>query len=209
MIEVKIPMEIEEYQGKVLMGMSVRQLLFAGIAVTCATPTFLLLKNINQDLAVYAAMAVALPAALLGFVKKDGYTFDKYFKIWIKANFNKAERTYLTDTEKADIPLEILEYRKAKLEVDREELIGEEENKVESTKSIDKKTERNKRKVRKTTKREYSLAQVTTQDAKRKRKAALKSIKAARRKLKKGEFKEEEKTEKGGSTEVGTADDKI
>ena len=197
MISVKIPMEIEDYQGKIIMGLSGRQLIFGSLAIGCAVPMYFLLKNVNQDVAIYGAMLAAAPAGLIGFVKKDGYTFDKYSKVWFKANFCKAERSYSSEeNETEDVPIEILKYYDVYNEVKKEELAEQmavsEQNEKGGKKVVSrngkgkKESKKGKRESRTT---EYSTVEITEKSRKRKRKAALQSIKAKRRSLKEAKRK--------------------
>lgn len=88
-IEVRVPEEIKDYKENIIAGLSVRQLICGGIALLCGIPTFLLLKNINMDIATYATMLVVVPAFCVGFIKKDGYTFENYIKIRMRSYFVK------------------------------------------------------------------------------------------------------------------------
>ena len=193
MIEVKVPMEIEDYKGKIIAGLSLRQLIFGGIAIGCGTPVFFLLKDFNQDIALYAAMLTALPSGLMGFVKKDGHTFDELIKIYLYAFTRPSKRTYCPEEDVSEVPVEILKYRGIKTEKTSE---GEEKQNVKREKTTAKRT---KIKARS----EFSLVKVTEKGSERKRKAVYKAIKAKRRSLKKAKRKKEKEAEKRSSTTFG------
>jgi hypothetical protein len=91
-IEVRVPEEIKDYKESIIAGLSIRQLACGAVAFGCGVPTFLLLRNINMDLATYATMAAVVPAFCIGFIRKGGYTFEKYLKIKLKAVFGKNKR---------------------------------------------------------------------------------------------------------------------
>ena len=110
-IEVRVPEEIADYKESIIAGLSIRQLVCGGIALLCGVPTFLLLKNINSDLATYATMIVTIPAFCLGFIKKDGYNFETFLKIKLYAFFSKNQRGYETNIEKNILPIEVEQYR--------------------------------------------------------------------------------------------------
>lgn len=168
-IEVRVPEEIKDYKESIVAGLSIRQLACGAIAIGCGIPTFLLLRNINNDIATYATMAVTAPAFCVGFIKKNGYTFEKYIKIKFKAMFGRNKRTYET---KGNLPpIEVEEYReilqKAE-ETEKDE--GVKKNKG-GTKIVKKK------RVSAKAARESEIIEISTQSDARKRKAAYKAIK--------------------------------
>ena len=180
-IEVRVPEEIKDYKESIVAGLSIRQLACGGVALGCGIPTFLLLRNINMDLATYATMVVVIPAFCVGFIKKGGYTFEKYIKIKIRAAFGKNKRTYET---KGDAPpIEVEEYRAYYQQLAAEQAKTEENgtNKKEVVKNIHSKGKRNSKKAQRKDKREYEIAEITAQSLKRTRKTAYKAIKTAGR----------------------------
>ncbi len=180
-IEVRVPEEIADYKESIIAGLSIRQLVCGGIALICGVPTFLLLRNINSDLATYATMVITIPAFCLGFIKKDGYNFETFLKIKLYSFFSKNQRGYETNVEENILPVEVEQYRQT-----IEEMIAEEEKesmqqgKKRGDKRVLSKTEqRHKSKNKRKTKPEYDLVEITKKGTERKRKAAYKSIKAA------------------------------
>ena len=192
-IEVRVPEEIKDYKESIVAGLSIRQLLCGGVALLTAVPTFLLLRNIDQDLATYATMAVVVPAFCIGFIKKDGYNFETYIKIRMRSFFGKSKRTYETDLIKNIVPYELEEYADICEEIS--ENIKEYENE-RGDKSV-----RKKHKTKRENRAEYELVEVTEKSIKRKRKAAYKSIKAATRTNRTKKQEEKEKTESRSCTE--------
>jgi hypothetical protein len=118
-IEVRVPDEIMDYKESIIAGLSIRQLVCGGVALLCGVPTFFLLKGISEDLAMYTTMAVVAPAFLIGFIKKDGYTFEKYAKIRIYNFLSKSKRGYETNPQDS-LPIEHEEYRQIVMEQLRE-----------------------------------------------------------------------------------------
>ena len=192
-IEVRVPEEIKDYKESIVAGLSIRQLLCGGVALLTAVPTFLLLRNIDQDLATYATMAVVVPAFCIGFIKKDGYNFETYIKIRMRSFFGKSKRTYETDLIKNIVPYELEEYADICEEIS--ENIKEYKNE-RGDKSVQK-----KHKTKRENRAEYELVEVTEKSIKRKRKAAYKSIKAATRTNRTKKQEEKEKTESRSCTE--------
>lgn len=173
-IEVRVPEEIMDYKESIIMGLSLRQLICGSIALGVGIPTFFLLKDINEDLATYATMIVVIPAFLVGFIKKDGYNFETYFKIRLYNFFAKAKRGYETELQNG-LPIESEEYR----------AIMQEKLKEESEKKGSEKVVRSNNKAKKSKNQyrpEFELIEVTKKSTKRKRKAAYKSLKAKARK---------------------------
>ena len=186
MIEVRVPDEIKDYKESIVAGLSIRQLVCGAIALGCGIPTFLLLKNFSNDLATYATMAVTVPAFCVGFIKKDGYTFEKYIKIRFKAMFGKSKRTYQT---KGNLPpVEVEEYReelqKYLAEKQLEELKERKSKKKMGGVRVAKKC------VSSNAKREAEIIEITTQSPERKRKAAFKAIKSTEKSRRKEEQKD-------------------
>ncbi|MBR1445392.1 MAG: PrgI family protein [Firmicutes bacterium] len=192
-IEVRVPEEIKDYKESIVAGLSIRQLLCGGVALLTAVPTFLLLRNIDQDLATYATMAVVVPAFCIGFIKKDGYNFETYIKIRMRSFFGKSKRTYETDLIKNIVPYELEEYADICEEIS--------ENIKEYKNERGDKSVRKKHKTKRENRAEYELVEVTEKSIKRKRKAAYKSIKAATRTNRTKKQEEKEKTESRSCTE--------
>ncbi len=200
-IEVRVPEEIADYKESIIAGLSIRQLVCGGIALLCGIPTFLLLRNINSDLATYATMIVTIPAFCLGFIKKDGYNFETFLKIKLYAFFSKNQRGYETNIEKNILPVEVEQYRQA-----IQEMMAEEEKEIihqgkkRGDKRVLSKTEqRHKSKNKGKAKPEYDLVEITKKGAERKRKTAYKSIKAATRNNRKEKQKKPKKAKSRGS----------
>lgn len=81
MITVRIPKEIRQYKEKLAFGLTARQMIATIIAVVVCVPTYLYGRKImGDDAASWIVIAVALPCAGIGFVKKNGMPFEKY--IW-------------------------------------------------------------------------------------------------------------------------------
>ncbi len=181
-IEVRVPEEIEDYKESIVAGLSVRQLVCSGIALLCGIPTFLLLKNINADLATYSTMIVVVPAFCVGFIKKDGYNFETYLKIRLYNLLSKPQRGYESNPDENVLPIEVEEYRAAIQVVQKEEIKQAASNankKKRGEKFVLFKKKCQNRKVKATARYEYDLAEISAKSIKRKRKAAYKSIKAA------------------------------
>jgi len=97
-LEVKIPKEITDYREKIIFGMSGRQLLCAAISVIICTITYIAVnKFIGDDLAGYLVLAEAMPIMGVGFVRINGFVFEKYMMIIIRHKLSKQTRIYKTE----------------------------------------------------------------------------------------------------------------
>ncbi|MBQ8940894.1 MAG: PrgI family protein [Firmicutes bacterium] len=190
-IEVRVPEEIKDYKESIIAGLSIRQLACGAVAFSCGVPTFLILRNINMDLATYATMAAVVPAFCIGFIKKGGYTFEKYLKIKLKAVLGVNKRKY--QTIGTSPPIEVEEYRAYYQELAAEQTKQEEQQKG-GHKIVRTKGERNTKKVQRKKQREYEIAEISKKGYKRARKAAYKAIKKSTGVDRKEKFKKEEKS---------------
>ena len=173
-IEVRVPEEIKDYKESIIAGLSIRQLACGAFAFGCGVPTFLLLRNINMDLATYATMVAVAPAFCVGFIRKGGYTFEKYLKIKLKAVFGRNKRKY--ETVGTAPPIEVEEFRAYYQALAAEQAKSEEQQKG-GNKVVHTKGERNTKKVQRKKQREYEIAEISKTSYKRARKAAYKAIK--------------------------------
>lgn len=89
-IEVRIPKEITEYKEKILFGLSIRQLICFSSAILLCVGTYILLVNflgLSKDIVSYIVIIEAMPLLAAGFIKKNGLTFEKYAKLFLKHKF--------------------------------------------------------------------------------------------------------------------------
>ena len=180
-IEVRVPEEISDYKESIVAGLSVRQLICGGAAFLCGIPTFMLLKDFNMDIATYATMIVVVPAFCVGFIKKDGYNFEHYLKIRLKAMFCKHKQSYETDPDANELPAEVEKYREAVQEYYRELEEAEENDRTSKKKGGSVHFKKKRKRNRSNHRNETDFIEVTKKSSKRARKAAFKSIKAKAR----------------------------
>lgn len=85
MIATKTNLEITEYKEKFFLGLSLRQLAcFAAAAMLAIATCFVCLHWLRMDMQVvsYIVMVEVLPFLGLGFIRRDGYPFEKLVKIY-------------------------------------------------------------------------------------------------------------------------------
>ena len=85
-IEVRINKEVRDYQESVFFGLSLRQLIFALLAVLVAVGVYFGLRNIvgSGDIGWMCILA-AFPFAMGGFFTYNGMTFEKFLLALIRS----------------------------------------------------------------------------------------------------------------------------
>ena len=85
-IEVRINKEVRDYQESVFFGLSLRQLIFALLAVLVAVGVYFGLRNIvgSGDVGWMCILA-AFPFAMGGFFTYNGMTFEKFLLALIRS----------------------------------------------------------------------------------------------------------------------------
>lgn len=92
-MEVKINKEIRQYTESIFFGLSLRQCICSLLACGIAVAIYFTLKPITNTTTVsWLCMAGAVPFALLGFVRYNGMTAEKFFMAWIKSEILMPKR---------------------------------------------------------------------------------------------------------------------
>jgi len=183
-IEVRIPKEITEYQEKLLFGLSIRQLICFAIAIILGVATYYFGSMfLGSDFASYLVIVEAIPVFAIGFVRKNGFTFEKYAALMFRHKFGTHKRYY-----------------KTKLEID-EILIEKGDSKNDSAIQKARKTNKNKR--------ECQIFEVGAKSRKRKSKEAIREIKAARKEFKRAKQESFKSSKKRISPEDITGNYKV
>ena len=85
-MEVKINREIREYTESMFFGLSMRQFFFSVAACIIAVAVYFLLRPIlGMEVTSWVCILAAFPFALMGFVKYNGMTAEKFIWAWIKS----------------------------------------------------------------------------------------------------------------------------
>jgi len=108
MIEIRIPKEIREYQEKIFLGLSVRQVVAVAAMGLINIPLFFAINSFaGMQVAGFCIMPVAAIIGVFGFWRPSGMYFEEYAKMMITNNFIlPANRRYETENffqEVADI----------------------------------------------------------------------------------------------------------
>lgn len=199
-IEVRIPKEITEYKEKILFGLSIRQLICFSAAIVLSIGSYMLLTKVfylSMDAASYVIIIESIPLMAIGFVKKNGFPFEKYFALFLRHRIGRNKLLYRTE-------LLIDKITDPNKESERKSKYAWIFEKEEGAVSGQSKPNRREQKLNKTI-RECEIFTVTKAGRKAKSKAAIRKIKkarqdyrAAKRRLKK-EAKERSRSEIGST----------
>ena len=87
-MEIKINKEIRDYQESIFMGLSLRQFIFAVLAVGVAIGVYFGLRNVlGTETVSWLCVVAAFPFAILGFVKYHGMTAAQFIRAYIQSEF--------------------------------------------------------------------------------------------------------------------------
>ena len=85
-IEVRINKEVRDYQESIFFGLSLRQLVFALLAVLVAVGVYFGLRNIVSSGEIgWICVLAAFPFALGGFFTYNGMTFEQFLLAFIRS----------------------------------------------------------------------------------------------------------------------------
>lgn len=87
-MEVRINKEVRNYQESLFFGLSLRQLLFALLAVAVAVGVYFGLRPVlgNREIGWVCVLA-AFPFALGGFFQYNGMTLERFLLAYIRSEF--------------------------------------------------------------------------------------------------------------------------
>ena len=95
MIEVKIPAEIKAYKSKLVAGLSVRQILAIGGALTVCVPLGVFgYGHIESDTLTWMIILIVVPFAGWGFMTFKDMKFEEFMKAFLAFNFLPQRRVY-------------------------------------------------------------------------------------------------------------------
>lgn len=87
-MEVKINKDIREFSESIFFGLSLRQFIFSGLACIVAVILYFVLKPFfGIETLSWVCILAAVPFAVLGFVKYNGMTAEKFIVAFIKSEF--------------------------------------------------------------------------------------------------------------------------
>ena len=87
-MELRINKEIRDYTESMFFGLSLRQFFFSVLACGVAVGIYLGLNPIlGTETTSWLCIVAAFPFAVLGFLKYNGMTAEKFIAAWIKSTF--------------------------------------------------------------------------------------------------------------------------
>lgn len=85
-MDIRINKEFRDYSETIYFGLNMRQLVFSACAVGIAVGSYFLLKSyLSMETLSWLCILLAAPFAVLGFVKYNGMTAEKFIWAWIKS----------------------------------------------------------------------------------------------------------------------------
>ena len=85
-MEIKINSEIRDYTESMFFGLSLRQFIFSVLACGIAVGIFFLLQPVlGVEITSWLCIVAAFPFAVLGFLKYNGMTAEKFLLAWIRS----------------------------------------------------------------------------------------------------------------------------
>ncbi len=107
-MEIQINKEFSDYSETIYFGLNMRQLVFAAAAVLAAVGSYFLLKPyLSLDTLSWVCILLAVPFAVLGFVKYNGMVAEEFIWAYIKSQiltprrlvFKAEDKNYMEDKE--------------------------------------------------------------------------------------------------------------
>lgn len=87
-MEIRINKEIRDYTEAMFFGLSMRQFFFSALACGAAVGIYLGLSPIlGTETTSWLCIVAAFPFAVLGFLKYNGMTAEKFIAAWIRSTF--------------------------------------------------------------------------------------------------------------------------
>jgi hypothetical protein len=107
-LEIKVNREIRDYNEALLLGLSLRQIIFSVLAIGVAIGMYFLLRNtFSIETLSWLCILCAVPFAALGFVKYNGMTAEKLLLcilrtvVMPKVLLYKSDNLYESTTQEA------------------------------------------------------------------------------------------------------------
>lgn len=97
---VRIPKDLTDFKPKFLLGLTLRQIACASLAVGICAPSYYVIRATtnNLDLANWAVILIGLPLFSFALIKKNEMPLEKFLLIAIKSTLlNSKIRTYKTE----------------------------------------------------------------------------------------------------------------
>ena len=94
-MEIKINREIRDYTESMFFGLSLRQFIFSLAAIAVAVGIYFLLKPyLGTETVSWVCILGAAPFAVMGFIKYNGMTAERFIRAWLRSEFIIPKRLY-------------------------------------------------------------------------------------------------------------------
>ena len=101
---IEINKDIDRYQESVVMGLTLKQMIYAALSLIAGAGIVLLLqKQIGLTLAAYVAVPVVAPLALQGFYQYNGMSFMEVMKRKLYFAFLNRPLVYVSEEGEAAV----------------------------------------------------------------------------------------------------------
>ena len=98
-MEVKVNREIRSYTESMFFGLSLRQFIFSVLGCGAAVvPYFFLKPVLGTEIVSWLCILAALPFTVMGFVKYNGLTAEKFLWAYIKSEILMPKRLCFRNT---------------------------------------------------------------------------------------------------------------
>lgn len=129
-MEVKINREIRDYTEAIFFGMNLRQCICSALGAAAAVVAYFAAKPLlGTEAASWCCVLAAFPFILIGFVKYNGMTMERFFIAWVKSEILLPKRLVFRNTNQYFALLQAEDGKKVKKEAESE--CGKEEKNAE------------------------------------------------------------------------------
>lgn len=129
-MEVKINREIRDYTEAIFFGMNLRQCICSALGAAAAVAAYFAAKPLlGTEVASWCCVLAAFPFILIGFVKYNGMTMERFFIAWVKSEILLPKRLVFRNTNQYFALLQAEDGKKVKKEAESE--CGKEEKNAE------------------------------------------------------------------------------
>lgn len=129
-MEVKINREIRDYTEAIFFGMNLRQCISSALGAAAAVAAYFAAKPLlGTEAASWCCVLAAFPFILIGFVKYNGMTMERFFIAWVKSEILLPKRLVFRNTNQYFALLQAEDEKKVKKEAESE--CGKEEKNAE------------------------------------------------------------------------------
>ena len=98
-MQIKSNKEARNYQEQVYFGLTVRQLVFSGLAGAAALGVFLLSQGrLSREVVSWLCILVAAPFAAFGFIRWHGMYMEEIIQVLIRSRFVLGKTVYFRPT---------------------------------------------------------------------------------------------------------------